>query len=368
MVRHCLLFALLLALASPVWSEEKEKPAVTAAAVKADPGNAETWNAFASAEFPKLLALIESDPKAAAKAIAELEEFVNSTEATSDEAKTIATRIKTSLKFVKNNAELAQLNLADLEKDLAAKPNDADVLKKYLGKLNMELGGLARSEPAKADDKLAAAKDLLNKTREAATDESIKTSIDNAFKGFANLERAIASAKKLAELVGKDAAPLAVEAWVNGKPLTDADLKGKVVLLDFWAVWCGPCIATFPHLRDWNDKYADKGLVIVGLTSYYKYKWNDEAKKAQRSTEEVSHEDEQAMLVKFAEMHSLKHRFAIQDGRSMSEYYAVSGIPHVVVIDQQGKVQMIKVGSGEKNATAIDELLKKLLADKPTTK
>jgi thiol-disulfide isomerase/thioredoxin len=81
--------------------------------------------------------------------------------------------------------------------------------------------------------------------------------------------RRVASEQARMALIGQPAFPLETAAWVNGDPLTDADLKGKVVLLDFWAVWCGPCIACFPHLRDWHEKYADRGLVIVGLTKYY---------------------------------------------------------------------------------------------------
>jgi thiol-disulfide isomerase/thioredoxin len=187
--------------------------------------------------------------------------------------------------------------------------------------------------------------------------------VTNARRALPTLERRIEGAKKMAELIGKDAAPLKVETWVNGSPLTDDDLKGKVVLLDFWAVWCGPCIATFPHLREWNEKYGDKGLVMIGLTRYYEYDWNAATKKASRVAG-TSHEKEQEMLARFAEEHSLKHRFGIQADNSVSEFYGVTGIPHVVVIDQQGKVRLMKVGSGDANAKAIGALLDELLGAK----
>jgi peroxiredoxin len=67
-------------------------------------------------------------------------------------------------------------------------------------------------------------------------------------------------------------------------------------------------------------------------------------------------------LVKFAESHNLHHRFAIQKDKSLAEYYAVSGIPHVVVIDRAGKIRLIRVGSGDKNAKDIGEMLEKLIA------
>jgi thiol-disulfide isomerase/thioredoxin len=174
--------------------------------------------------------------------------------------------------------------------------------------------------------------------------------------------RAGAAENAQTRLIGQKAAPVDVETWVNGPPLTDADLKGKVVLLDFWAVWCGPCIATFPHLREWNAKYAGKGLVIVGLTNYYNYEWDVKTGRAKRSEDTVPHADEQAMLVKFAAQHGLTHRLGIPSGGSLAKFYGVTSIPQAVVIDREGIVRLIKVGSGEANATAIEALLKQLLA------
>jgi thiol-disulfide isomerase/thioredoxin len=174
----------------------------------------------------------------------------------------------------------------------------------------------------------------------------------------------------LLKLVGKDAVPLNVQAWVNGAPLTEADLKGKVVLLDFWAVWCGPCIRSFPELRQWHEQYADKGLTIIGLTDYFNYAWNEETGLAAKSESEVSPEQEQAMLQKFATHHKLPFRIGIQAGirtldSEMAKYYKVNGLPYVVIIDQQGKVRLLRDGSGEQNAKDITELLEKMLGTAP---
>ena len=66
---------------------------------------------------------------------------------------------------------------------------------------------------------------------------------------------------------GSYAAPefTGIDGWINSRPLTLAELRGKVVLVDFWTYSCVNCIRTFPHLRDWHDKYSDYGLVIVGV-------------------------------------------------------------------------------------------------------
>ena len=80
----------------------------------------------------------------------------------------------------------------------------------------------------------------------------------------------------------------------------------------------------------------------------------------------VTHEAEQAMLKKFAEFHSLKHRFALESAdRSVSKHYAVTGIPQAVVIDRQGIVRLVKVGSGPANAKALHDMIEKLLEEKP---
>ena len=239
---------------------------------------------------------------------------------------------------------------------------DAAAISGYVNGYTYGISTLISEDIERAEKLLDSATAFLNSLE--TTDRAEQSSIANGKRYLASYNRRIAVAKKHQELIGTDAVALDADAWVNGDALTDEDLKGKVVLLDFWAVWCGPCIATFPHLIEWQEKYAEKGLVIIGATRYYQRGWNEETNRITPRNANLSADDENAATAQFAAFHKLKHRLMVTPSTSkFHSEYAVSGIPQAVLIGRDSKIRMIKVGSGPANAKALHDEIEKLLAE-----
>lgn len=225
---------------------------------------------------------------------------------------------------------------------------------------------LATASAASRNDPVAASAivdDLEAKLESAkeSLDESGARAIAVYGRSISSLRSRIEAALKIEKMIGTEAPEIDAQHFVAQDPVTMADLRGKVVLIDFWAVWCGPCIVTFPHLIDWHEKYSDRGLVILGATQFYGFKWDAEADRAVRG-DDVSKEDELAMLEKFRELHKLRHGFFITpEASAYQKTFGVTGIPHAVLIDKSGKVSLVRIGSGEANARDIEAKIQELL-------
>jgi thiol-disulfide isomerase/thioredoxin len=151
-------------------------------------------------------------------------------------------------------------------------------------------------------------------------------------------------------LVGNPAPDFRGDFAINGDPIKLSDLRGKVVLLDFWATWCGPCIEALPHLVELNGKYKNAGLAVLGVTVYN----NDQPVPMQR-----------ARFTKFAQQHGMDYLIMTLDnkdaGRTL-DAYGVKNFPQVVLIDRQGIVRHVIVGGGPDAAKEIDSGVEELLA------
>jgi thiol-disulfide isomerase/thioredoxin len=330
-------------------------------ALKENPNDAQAINAYAMQ-----VVLDGLNGRVPLARFDELLEFLDQLPATTPAAKAAVRSGKERAIYYRNMLSAGRTTLADLQAKLAADPDDERSIAIFAQKVKSEVEKLTKQEPDNADKLLEDSQSRLDRATALATKEAAQRSLKLASETLAKPKTYVANDRRLAEVIGKNAVPLEADAWLNGTPLEDGDLKGKVVLLDFFAVWCGPCIATFPELRKWHDKFAEQGLVIVGVSRYYNYRWDSSAGHAtavEKDVEQVPPSEEQAMMQQFTAHHKLPYRIAMTADRSLHDFYGGNYIPHVVVIDRQGKIRFNNSGGVAQQSRQIEELIEKLIGD-----
>ena len=169
--------------------------------------------------------------------------------------------------------------------------------------------------------------------------------LDKSINPRASIDVGTSAANPLPEIVATQ--------WIDQAPVKLSDLRGRVVLLDFWAPWCGPCRRVFPKLQQWHKSHKDNGLVILGMTNYFGHA---EGKK-------LTTAEELAYLRTFKKQNRLPYGFVVSDSSINDMNYGVFSIPMSFLIDRRGKVRFIAMGATDAENAALEEMLEKVMKE-----
>ena len=126
---------------------------------------------------------------------------------------------------------------------------------------------------------------------------------------------------------------------VDGKTVHLADYKGKVVVVDFWATWCGPCKAAIPHLIALQTQFAARDFVILGLSG---------------------DEDPPATVKQFAQAKGMQYPILMVDQDTQGKY-GVNSYPTAFVIDKSGVIRNVFMGYSDQVPVQMESAIRSLL-------
>lgn len=144
--------------------------------------------------------------------------------------------------------------------------------------------------------------------------------------------------------LGQPAPDVAGERWINSEPLTMAGLRGRVVLVEFWTFGCYNCRNTLPSVKEWDSKYRERGLTLIGV--------HTPETDSEYSIENVRRE-----------VPSLGIKYAVVTDNDYRTWkaYGIEAWPTIFVLDKQGRIRWLHVGEGRYEDT--EGVIKALLVE-----
>ncbi len=147
-------------------------------------------------------------------------------------------------------------------------------------------------------------------------------------------------------VVGMKAPDVTSPAWINAEPQSLGALRGRVVLVEFWTFGCYNCRNVEPYVKQWHERYADRGLVVIGIHS-----------------PEFAYEKSVEAVTRYVQEHNIRYAVAVDNEFVNWHRFGNRYWPAMYLIDKSGVIRYVRIGEGGYGET--ERVIQMLLAEAP---
>lgn len=154
-------------------------------------------------------------------------------------------------------------------------------------------------------------------------------------------------------LIGQPAPEILVKHWINSPPLSLESMRGRVLLLEFWATWCRSCTEVFPKIKRLHEEHAESGLAVLALTRHY-YTSPGPIESAEQELE---------LIRRHVREHGLEFPVGVSEDATTQMSYGAVGLPTVALIDRSGMVRAFGRFDGDGGDQLFEDALARCLSE-----
>ena len=231
-----------------------------------------------------------------------------------------------------------KIALERLERALSETPSGSD-FEQFKDRVSLAMAiaefsvgaGDSQGAIAKLAEEFGVAKEAFQRIKATGTEDDKRT----AFRGLVQLRDLHTRLK----LIGEPAPELKIKEWLNTDPLTLADLRNQVVLLEFWATWCKPCEQLFPRIKELHAQHSQNGLQVLALTRFFMAYGGPPEVQAQELT----------LIREFTDKHDIEFPVGVSEDETIQSAYGATALPMLALIDRGGVVRSFAFSLDEEN-------------------
>ena len=190
--------------------------------------------------------------------------------------------------------------------------------------------------------------DLFPTTQEPITSSAMMMQGSSAMQGTMAMSMTAKGSSQGLPVEGPMPSLTGATSWLNSKPISSADLKGKVVLVDFWTYSCINCLRTLPYTKAWHERYKDKGLIVIGVHS-----------------PEFAFEQVEANVQRAVRDYEIPYAVALDSNHAIWQAFNNQYWPAQYFIDAEGQIRAHHLGEGDEAQS--ESILRNLLTEAGAT-